>query len=190
MAARTPIRPRRERPPAVDATHRQKAPHVTCLAVQGTCCATEDSTAHGSPTGQPTHIARPCNARRDPAHRGQRTERAFSSFVCREVGILLATARPMQLKPCFAIFASQEGFWPPQTGNVSSCFVLESSIVYWSGMGALVASGARVHLPKTKTKNRTPVKKQLTPILDQLIRLGPKNFLYYWNRLSTRRPRT
>ena len=191
MAARKPIRPRRERPLVVAATRCQKAPHVTCLADQGTCRAKEETAVHRSPTGQPTHTARPCNARRDPAHRGQRTERAFSSFRCREVGILLATARPMQLKPCFARFAPREGLWPPHTGNVSSSFVLDSSIVYWSGIGALVASGACVHFPNTQTKALMPVKKQLTPILDHLIRLGPNNFLmHYWNRLTKRCPRT
>ena len=191
MAARKPIRARREHPPAVGATHRQKTPHVTCLADQGTCCATEDSAVHGSPTGQPTHIAPPCNAKRDPAHRDQHTERACSMFACRDFGPFLATALPMRLKPCFAICASPTGFWPPHTGNVSSSFVLDSSIVYWSGIGALVASGACVHFPNTQTKALMPVKKQLTPILDHLIRLGPNNFLmHYWNRLTKRCPRT
>ena len=85
----------------------------------------------------------------------------------------------MQWTPCFAIFASQEGFWHPQTG-------MESSIAYWSGIGALVACGARVLFPNTQTKNLMPVKKQL-----QLIRLGPNNVLMnYWDRLTKRCPRT
>ena len=111
--ARKPIRPRREHPPAVGATQRQKTPHATCLD-DGTC---------------------PCNERRDPAHRGHRAERP-SLFACRDFGILMANASPMHLKPWSAILAPQGGFRPPHTGNVSSCFVLEPSIVYWSDIGA------------------------------------------------------
>ena len=100
-------------------------------------------------------------------------------FACRDFGILLAHALPMQWTPCVAKLASQEGFWPPHTG-------MESSIAYWSDIHAFVAWGARVLFPNTRTKNLMPVKKQL-----HLIRLGPDNFLMkYWNRLTKRCPRT